>query len=193
MMKECINMSRLFLIISQLFQINISTKLNVGAQTNYLKLSAVQIDIGPYESFSFFSVSRSRLLWMANIQLNYSVLNSYLAVPTMRYGAVNQSCARKVVCAILHMLGETSHFVVSSCILNTTFKVQINERIFVSIDCSLFVCRLFGVRRSCFLFTIHRVQVIKATQGNLWFLMRDGDSRDGGSSSLIKAWALIFL
>ena len=127
----------------------------------------VKLILGHMSPFSFFSVSRSRLPWMANIQLNYSVLNSYLAVPTLYYGTAKQPRTRKVVCAILHMLGENSPFVVFSCILNTTFKVQIYEKIFVSFNCSLFVCRLFGVRHSCFIFTIHRAQTIEATQGNL--------------------------
>ena len=116
----------------------------------------VKLILGHMSPFSFFSVSRSRLPWMANIQLNYSVLNSYLAVPTLHYGTAKQSHTRRVVCAILHMLGENSPFVVFSCILNTTFKVQIYERIFVPINCSLFVCRLFGVH--IFILYIHPSQ-----------------------------------
>ena len=123
----------------------------------------VKLILGHMSPFSFFSVSRSRLPWMANIQLNYSVLNSYLAVPTLYYGTAKQPRTRKVVCAILHMLGENSPFVVFSCILNTTFKVQIYEKIFVSFNCSLFVCRLFGVH--IFILYIHPSQSAD-NQGN---------------------------
>ena len=46
---------------------------------------------------------------------------------------------------------------------------------------------------SYFISTLHRAQAIEATQGNLRFLVRDGDSQSGGRSSLIEAWALIIL
>ena len=86
----------------------------------------------------------------------YYVLNSYLAVPILHYGTAKQTRTRKVVCASLHMLGENSPFVVFSCILNTTFKVQIYEKNIVPINCSLFVCRLFGVH--IFILYIHPSQ-----------------------------------
>ena len=123
----------------------------------------------------------------------YYVLNSYLAVPILHYGTAKQTRTRKVVCASLHMLGENSPFVVFSCILNTTFKVQIYEKIlyqlivvFLCADCLEYIF-------SYFISTLHRAQAIEATQGNLRFLVRDGDSQSGGRSSLIEAWALIIL
>ena len=110
---------------------------------------------GPF-FFSFFLGFSLSPVVNGEHTAEYYVLNSYLAVPILHYGTAKQTRTRKVVCASLHMLGENSPFVVFSCILNTTFKVQIYEKNIVPINCSLFVCRLFGVH--IFILYIHPSQ-----------------------------------